>query len=450
MSKKYKLKSIDEAPEGVKNLTPEAQKQWLEICNSLLKAGDDYGFACERAWQSVKECWEQTEDGDWKQKQLGEAMPYSGYSLEDATYELKDVEIFATGLNNGIVYTEKDLEEIIENFGKVDAPLKIGHDPKQKIAGQPAVGWIKNIYKKGKKLYADITGIPKTVYTLIEKGAYKKRSIELFDNFIDNSGKMFNNVLAGLALLGAEIPALQSLEDVVKLYGYEEDKKMKVATFENEQKAEEIINEDKPADEVVIADNKPVDAPVEAPAEVPSEEPTSAIKSAEEIAAEETAKAEAEAKKSEDEAVKEELEAIKKENALLKADAEKLVKEKEEKEINEFMRSIEKKITPAVAPMVFELIKGSKTEVKKFSIGGKEVEKTEREVVKEIFMGLQDMDILKTYSKIDTTITDPQDKADAIARNFMKEDTKLTYKDAINKTYELHPELVVKAKNIEN
>ena len=69
-------------------------------------------------------------------------------------YEIKDVEIFATGKWNGMNFTDKDLDAIIGSFGQdkigFEPPLKLGHDKKQKLLqtdGYPAAGWVRSLKK---------------------------------------------------------------------------------------------------------------------------------------------------------------------------------------------------------------------------------------------------------------------------------------------------------------
>ncbi|MFA6972745.1 MAG: hypothetical protein WC208_15285 [Gallionella sp.] len=474
MAKKlFQFKTLEDCPDGVMKLTKEGQKQWLEIANALLKAGDGKEYACERAWTSIKESWSQNDEGEWMMKQpplIQEiAMPYS---LEDPTHSIEGVEVFEAGIWNGDKYTEKDLDEMVKNFGVVDAPLKIGHDPKQKIAGQPAVGWIQKIYRKGKKLYADITGIPKTVYELVKKGAYKKRSAEILYNFQDGAGKVFNNVFGGLALLGGELPALNKLEDVVALYGMDDTKTtVKVAIFEErsaevesvEVKAEDIVKveevevKDIPADatvvdEVVVKENEDKAEPevVEKEKEDVADdkevvEPTSTENTAEEkdeppvegnVGDGKTA--EAEVKLNE---IKVKLEALEAENTKLKAEKEVSDKAKEVESIKAFINSIEKKVAPASTKLIYEvLVSANDVEKKEFELEkGKKEAHTERSLIMKAFASLPDMAILNDFAQA-TNLKEGDEKFEALIKKFQSEGA--SYKDAYLKACKEHPELV--------
>jgi len=149
-------------------------------------------------------------------------------------YDLKDVEIFSAGrwegknsAKGGDKYTEEDLDEIVKAFNeigdKIKPPLKLGHDSKQKLLqrdGYPAAGWITNLKRVGKKLVADISKIPAKIYELIKNKAYGRFSPEIIWNYKDtSSGKTYKRVLAGLALLGSDLPACDTIDDFIDLYG---------------------------------------------------------------------------------------------------------------------------------------------------------------------------------------------------------------------------------------
>jgi hypothetical protein len=133
-------------------------------------------------------------------------------------HELKDREIFATGIWNQMAFDEADLDDIVANFEKLKdthkVPLKFGHNKEQKITdGQPAIGWVSRIFKIGNKLFADFSDLPRTVYEAIKNKLYRTVSIELLFN-VNSDGKKFNHVLDAVALLGADHPAVSSLADL--------------------------------------------------------------------------------------------------------------------------------------------------------------------------------------------------------------------------------------------
>ena len=100
-------------------------------------------------------------------------------------------DIFSVGTWNGDEYTEADIDEMIKNFELLSreqnykVPLKVDFfkDTKKNAhGGQPAVGWITKLRKEGKKLFAQIDNIPKTVKELIDTKAYRQVSAEIIWN----------------------------------------------------------------------------------------------------------------------------------------------------------------------------------------------------------------------------------------------------------------------------
>jgi hypothetical protein len=80
--------------------------------------------------------------------------------------------------------------------------------------GQPAIGWVEKVYKKGNKLLADFSDVPRTVYEAVKRKLYRTVSIELLFNVKRDNGQRFNNVLDAVALLGADHPAVNTLADL--------------------------------------------------------------------------------------------------------------------------------------------------------------------------------------------------------------------------------------------
>lgn len=142
------------------------------------------------------------------------------------TYNINNVEIFATGKWNGDTYTEKDLDEIVKAFNEtkneIKPFLKLGHDPKQKLLqkdGYPSAGWITNLKKVGNKIVATFSDVPEKVYQLIKNKAYKTVSSEIFWN-LKHKDKTYKRLLSAVALLGSDMPAVTSLSDILNLYGF--------------------------------------------------------------------------------------------------------------------------------------------------------------------------------------------------------------------------------------
>ena len=149
---------------------------------------------------------------------------------------LKGVEIFSIGMWNGDEYTAKDLDEIAfahSETGEAYKPyLKIGHDEEQlliKNSELPSAGYIENVRRVGGKLLADFVDIPKKVFFVLQSKAYRTRSAEIFwDN--EFNGKIYKRMLRAVAFLGAEMPAVANLDDIINFYGLEGQK---IIRYEN-------------------------------------------------------------------------------------------------------------------------------------------------------------------------------------------------------------------------
>lgn len=147
------------------------------------------------------------------------------------TRDLKGVELLAVGTWNGTgcpeggcEFTQKHIDQAVkagkELDGTFEAPVKLGHDDDQKLLqtdGYPAAGWVKNLRRVGEKLIGDLVKVPEKVAQLIDAGAYRKRSVELKQD-VEIDGTTYPLVLTGLALLGADLPAVEGLKDITKLY----------------------------------------------------------------------------------------------------------------------------------------------------------------------------------------------------------------------------------------
>jgi len=173
-----------------------------------------------------------------------------------------DAEIFATGTWNGDKYSDADLEDMVKNFvllaSTVKPPIKMGHTPSIKGAGkpafkgdgQPALGWVTAVKKQGNKLIATLSDIPEIVYKAIKTGRYKRVSPEVYWGYKDKaSGTKHHRVLAGVALLGADIPAVSTLADLEAYLSQTSDDsdsfdKMAVYSFA-ETATEKIIDNNK-------------------------------------------------------------------------------------------------------------------------------------------------------------------------------------------------------------
>lgn len=139
------------------------------------------------------------------------------------TETLDNVEIFSVGIWNKDRYNEKDVKNLVQNFDElkdvVKPPAKIGHSERQEMLkkeGLPAAGWVDKLQMVGNKVVATFKDVPKVVKDLIDKKAYKRVSAEIYPKYKHpTTGKIYNNVLRAVAFLGADVPAVETLSDVL-------------------------------------------------------------------------------------------------------------------------------------------------------------------------------------------------------------------------------------------
>lgn len=142
--------------------------------------------------------------------------------------EMKAVEIFSTGhwspaTGGTMLVDERDLDDAVSSFealhttGGFRPVLKLGHSDSQKFFGNehgaPNFGFVARIYRQGKKLLADFVDIPALLFDLIQKGRYNQLSIEMHPEH-EFQGKKFRNIITGVAILGAEMPAVKGLAEL--------------------------------------------------------------------------------------------------------------------------------------------------------------------------------------------------------------------------------------------
>jgi hypothetical protein len=139
---------------------------------------------------------------------------------------LPGIELFATGTWRGsktIDVNAEDLDKMVNSFNNLNmavsgfgVPLKIGH---LTTSGQEALGWVKRIWRNGDKIVGDVEDVPEWIVDMVKLRRYTSVSIEMFSK-LEHEGKTFENVLAGVALLGAEWPAVKGLKPLPEALGF--------------------------------------------------------------------------------------------------------------------------------------------------------------------------------------------------------------------------------------
>lgn len=134
--------------------------------------------------------------------------------------DLKDREIFALGKWKGSSTVEADaayIGKMIQSYTELNSkvpgfaiPLKLGHN---KRVGEPAFGYAENLRFDAStgKVLADFADMPPEIVDQITKKQYNTVSVEIWPK-VEYAGQIFENVMSGVALLGAEWPAVKGLK----------------------------------------------------------------------------------------------------------------------------------------------------------------------------------------------------------------------------------------------
>jgi len=289
--------------------------------------------------------------------------------IEKDLFNIPDVEVFSAGTWNGDAYTEEDIDLMVKAFNEtkeqIKPYLKLGHDEKQELLqkdGLPAAGWISNLKRVGKKLVADFTDIPDKIYQLIKNKAYRKVSSEVYWN-LEVNNKKYPKLLSAVSLLGANMPAVQNLNDILSLYGLGNYDNLKAYSTSSESILKTYnIEGEKIMTDKVINDEKKTNEILEKKIENPNEKL-------------DILKAEYEKKLND------------KDEEIKKLNEYKLKVENEKKELerNTFVDSLD--ISPAMREYVKELL----YEKKEYTVKKKTY--TKMELIKEIFSLKDSLDV---------------------------------------------------------
>jgi hypothetical protein len=90
------------------------------------------------------------------------------------------------------------------------------------------LGWVEKIYRSGKKLLADFVNVPDTLIGMIRDKRYDKVSAEIYWNYKLADGKVLPRALKAVSILGADWPAVSNLQDLQAALLGETDRIVKV------------------------------------------------------------------------------------------------------------------------------------------------------------------------------------------------------------------------------
>jgi len=163
-------------------------------------------------------------------EEMAEKAKTKKYAL--AVVDIPGVEVFAAGTWNGDTYGTDALDALVEAYNSTKDALtpflKLSHDDSQRLAKKsglaiaelPALGIVENLRRVGSKLVADFKNVPRKIAELMKVGAYRTRSAEIYKG-VEVAGKKWKYLLKAVGLLGAEAPAVESLnnlDDIIALY----------------------------------------------------------------------------------------------------------------------------------------------------------------------------------------------------------------------------------------
>lgn len=203
-------------------MTPALRETFLSAFNDRMKHGVGEVAALVQAHAVLTEAGWQRHNGAWTQ-----------VAQHASLKSVRNVEIFKAGTWNGDTYSVDDLRRMVSAFaalhGRIDPPLKLGHSSdafNQSLAlkmgvapemltgergkGAIALGWVEALRLDDDTLVADFAYVPEGIASLIEQRGYRKISSEIMYN-VTEDGVTYARVLAGVALLGAEIPAVSQI-----------------------------------------------------------------------------------------------------------------------------------------------------------------------------------------------------------------------------------------------
>ncbi len=129
-------------------------------------------------------------------------------NIEAATVPLTRVEAFVAGdYNEKGEFGSEFLDALAENYnpnGLHEAPVTLDH-----AQDGPSYGWVKRVWREGKSLFMDMH-VTRAMADAIKAGAFKKRSIEFYRDFLGTGKPM----IRAITFLGAGIPHAKGMTDI--------------------------------------------------------------------------------------------------------------------------------------------------------------------------------------------------------------------------------------------
>ena len=125
----------------------------------------------------------------------------------DGSFSIKGLEVFRSGeYGDKGTFCDADIAKLAASYDpktKHEAPITVDH-----TKGGPAYGWVESVKASGDTLIADIVRIPAEFAEELKKGAWKKRSAEIYTD-LEGSGLY----LKAVTFLGAQAPHVKGMAD---------------------------------------------------------------------------------------------------------------------------------------------------------------------------------------------------------------------------------------------
>lgn len=141
-----------------------------------------------------------------------------------------DLEVFRAGDHGERgCWDEATLDAMAADYSPSihEAPVTVDH-----AQSGPALGWVEGLRRVGNVLMARLRGLDPAFADMIRRGAFKKRSVEIYRS-LETTGRPY---LRAVSFLGACPPAVKGLADVVFAEG--ESEPVVIDFGEAEQKAQ--------------------------------------------------------------------------------------------------------------------------------------------------------------------------------------------------------------------
>ena len=146
---------------------------------------------------------------------------------------MKYFEVFKAGTYPQGKFTQAEVQELAKNYDPsfCEAPITLDHEQKG-----PAYGWVDKLKEENGKLKATFKDLSDDLKEFVNKGKYKKISVEIYREL---EGK--KPYLKAVSFLGASIPQVKGMQAVEFKEG-ESDVYIFEAEVEEDNDAEEIEN----------------------------------------------------------------------------------------------------------------------------------------------------------------------------------------------------------------